>query len=315
MSSSRLRPRHRSRNFTLITPTNQTPQRDGAVPANFVRRNGSIAKPAGLRVSARARQHCSTGFGRWNLIVRPPVYLLDPLSDPRWLRLVLLHPSASISHSPEWLGALHRTYGYQPIAFTTSKPEEELQNGLVFCLVRSWLTGRRMVSLPFSDHCQPLVDSPEQLKALLTGLLAESQKEHCGQVEIRPVASLSTGPTDNLFFVAGGTPTANLAEAVRRRENSEAGLSLVTCHCPVPWASLLMTASRTFTPRLTRCWRVTAFRPRCFCPQLTLAMARAVSWAAIASPGIKSASSISRASISARTPSPLPSFRRIFPLP
>jgi hypothetical protein len=34
---------------------------------------------------------------------------------------------------------------------------------LVFCRVRSWLTGRRSISLPFSDHCEPLVESHEAL--------------------------------------------------------------------------------------------------------------------------------------------------------
>ena len=196
MSSSRLRSRRRSRNFTLIKPTIQTPQRDGAVPASLARRNRSTAKPAGFRARARARQYFRAGYERRSLIVRSPVYLLDPLTDPRWPRLVLSHPSASISHTPEWLAALHRTYGYQPIGLTTSKPGEELRNGLVFCRVNSWLTGSRIVSLPFSDHCEPLVSCSEELQDLLHALLRESQKEYCRRVEIRPVTCLSTGPVE-----------------------------------------------------------------------------------------------------------------------
>ena len=37
-----------------------------------------------------------------------------------------------------------------------SPPDEPLENGFLFCRVESWLTGRRLVSLPFSDHCEPL---------------------------------------------------------------------------------------------------------------------------------------------------------------
>ena len=37
---------------------------------------------------------------------------------------------------------------------------------LVFCRIHSWLTGRRLVSLPFSDHCEPLYDSEEELQFL-----------------------------------------------------------------------------------------------------------------------------------------------------
>jgi Acetyltransferase (GNAT) domain len=89
------------------------------------------------------------------------IYKLDPLRDPRWQALVDKHPNASVFHTTGWLEAVRRTYGYNPVVFTTSSPTDELRNGLLFCRVRSWLTGPRMVSLPFSDHCEPLCDSGE----------------------------------------------------------------------------------------------------------------------------------------------------------
>ena len=66
------------------------------------------------------------------------------------------HPAASVFHSPGWLSALRQTYGYEPFVVTTS-PGPTLENGLVVCRVKGW-TSRRLVSLPFSDHCDPLVD-------------------------------------------------------------------------------------------------------------------------------------------------------------
>ncbi len=42
---------------------------------------------------------------------------------------------------------------------------------MVFCQINSWLTGRRLVSLPFSDHCELLVDTQEDLDAVLSHLL------------------------------------------------------------------------------------------------------------------------------------------------
>ena len=48
--------------------------------------------------------------------------------------------------------AYTRRFSIPLIAFTTSRPNQELKNALVFAAVRSWLTGRRLVSLPFSDH-------------------------------------------------------------------------------------------------------------------------------------------------------------------
>ena len=98
------------------------------------------------------------------------LYSFDPLRDPRWARFVQGHPKASIFHTAGWLRSLQRTYRFVPIAFTTSGPAEELGNALAFCGVRSWLTGDRLVSLPFSDHCDPLVRSDDELQALCLGV-------------------------------------------------------------------------------------------------------------------------------------------------
>ena len=49
-----------------------------------------------------------------------PIHEFQPLTDPRWGDFLQRHPCSSIFHSVEWLEALHRTYGYDPIAITTS---------------------------------------------------------------------------------------------------------------------------------------------------------------------------------------------------
>src|ERR1700688_3432928 len=85
--------------------------------------------------------------------------LVDPLRDYRWEELVQRHPQASIFHSKAWLSALAKTYGYTPVVYTTSPKQQMLRDGIVFCRVESRLTGRRLVCLPFSDYCEPLVDT------------------------------------------------------------------------------------------------------------------------------------------------------------
>jgi len=114
-------------------------------------------------------------------------YQIDPLQDARWANLVEGNPKASIFHTVGWLQALQRTYGYKPVVFTTSLSNGGLRNGLVFCQVRSWLTGDRMVSLPFSDHCEPLFDSERNLLLLMEHLQADRQHEHWRYIELRPI--------------------------------------------------------------------------------------------------------------------------------
>jgi len=114
------------------------------------------------------------------------IYEVDPLRDPRWQKLLDQHPQASIFHSVGWLDALHRTYGYEPVVLTTSPPESSLENGLVFCRIRSWVTGRRLVSLPFSDYCEPLCDGGEEFESLIGHLHATGIGQPWKYVEIRP---------------------------------------------------------------------------------------------------------------------------------
>lgn len=114
------------------------------------------------------------------------VQCVDPLEDPRWAKFVGWHPNASVFHSTAWLRALRHTYGYEPVALTTSALNGDLRGAVLFCSVRSWLTGSRLVSLPFSDHCEPLVNNQEELK-LLSQSAEHMRKRQGGRyVEIRP---------------------------------------------------------------------------------------------------------------------------------
>jgi CelD/BcsL family acetyltransferase involved in cellulose biosynthesis len=114
------------------------------------------------------------------------VYQLDPLTDPRWHEFVNRHPKSSIFHTSEWLRALARSYQYRPVVVTTSPPGSVLDNGMVLCDVRSWLTGRRWVSVPFSDHCDILTNGPEASSSLITLAVQQLLAGGVKYVEIRP---------------------------------------------------------------------------------------------------------------------------------
>lgn len=127
------------------------------------------------------------------------VYELDPLTDPRWSEFVIQHADSTIFHTKDWLTSLHHTYGYQPIALTTSKGPE-LNNAIVFCKIKSSLTGKRLVSLPFSDHCQPLADQ-DAINMIVQHLQSHSYAKGMKYVEFRPLEG------DKLSCIAGITGT------------------------------------------------------------------------------------------------------------
>lgn len=109
----------------------------------------------------------------------------NPLEDARWGAFLQRHPRSSLFHSAPWLEALRRTYQYEPLVLSTSPPDAELENALVLCRVGSWITGRRLVSLPFSDHCEPLLDS-QDLQVILSTLGDGLMKEGLRYIELRP---------------------------------------------------------------------------------------------------------------------------------
>jgi CelD/BcsL family acetyltransferase involved in cellulose biosynthesis len=128
------------------------------------------------------------------------LHWIDPLQDARWSRFVEKHPRSSVFHTVGWQQALRETYGYQPIAATTTPPGSELQDGIALCRVNSWLTGNRLVSLPFSDHCEPLVDDSSHLSAMLDAMKPALRRDRAQYLELRPLSALHHLPS---YFYAG----------------------------------------------------------------------------------------------------------------
>ena len=71
------------------------------------------------------------------------------------------------------------------MVFSTSN-EAELSNGLVFCEVRSRLTGNRLY-VAFFDHCQPLAVGND-LKAILQFLHDHRSADGRKYTELRPIS-------------------------------------------------------------------------------------------------------------------------------
>jgi len=125
------------------------------------------------------------------------VFEIDPLHDPRWKALVERRSDSSVFHRVEWLNALKSSYDYIPVALSTSPPGSPLEDGLLFCEVRSVLTGNRFVSVPFADHCEPLMSHPGQINSFVASLAQRTDQKHWKYFEIRPIECIP-GPQSSL---------------------------------------------------------------------------------------------------------------------
>lgn len=100
------------------------------------------------------------------------VLQIDPCKDPLWDRLIQRHHS-SLFHSPLWIKALQTTYDFETSALLVLDRSDEPIAGVPFCKIHDFL-GERIVSLPFSDYCDPLVEDKLTWEKLLEAVATEN---------------------------------------------------------------------------------------------------------------------------------------------
>ena len=200
------------------------------------------------------------------------------------------HPCASAFHQRGWLEALSRTYGYEPLAITSAPSGKPLSDGVVLCRVSSWLTGTRLVSLPFADHCDPLVNDVRDCREFTDWLRRARELERYKYIELRPLSELrnverSLLPSHSYCFheldirtsleqIFRGFHKDSIQRRIRRAEKEqlsyEAGCSeqLVDDF----FRLLLLTRRRHHLPPQPRAWFINLVE--CMRDQITIRVAR-----------------------------------------
>src|SRR5258708_18416735 len=117
--------------------------------------------------------------------------------DPGWLDLVSRSPAATAFHLPAWSAAVSATYGYPAFILAQRSGDGRVVSGLPVMEVSSPLGRRRLVSLPFTDHCPPLGGDP----ALFGEAIARWREAH-RNVSLEVRAEL---PTDDARARVVGT--------------------------------------------------------------------------------------------------------------
>jgi CelD/BcsL family acetyltransferase involved in cellulose biosynthesis len=99
---------------------------------------------------------------------------LDPVVDPRWNALVRARKS-SVFQSPAWLGVLRDTYDLDIRADVLLDEAGDPIAGIAYAKLHDMMDPR-IISLPFSDFCDPIVETAEEWEALIHPLLAEGRR-------------------------------------------------------------------------------------------------------------------------------------------
>lgn len=98
------------------------------------------------------------------------VEIIDPLQHPYYFEWIANSKESTIFHSPQWAMLLNESYRYRPRYFTLNRGER-----IIGCLpiieVDSFVTGKRGVSVSFSDYCHSIVSDESDFALLLQSVL------------------------------------------------------------------------------------------------------------------------------------------------
>jgi CelD/BcsL family acetyltransferase involved in cellulose biosynthesis len=138
---------------------------------------------------------------------------VDPFTYPDWNERLLTVPCASIFHTTHWLRILQESYGYQPHYFACFTGKQ-LTALLPFMEVKSWATGVRGVSLPFSDYCEPIIDEQTSYPECFTQVIRTAQQRKWKFLEMRGGEALLCGVSPYTSYYRHVLALCGDAEAV-----------------------------------------------------------------------------------------------------
>ncbi len=164
---------------------------------------------------------------------------INPLDDPNWDAAVARLPGASYFHTAGWARVLHETYRFRPIYFVARRDDGSLAAVVPLMEVNSWLTGRRGISLPFTDECEPLGTRADGLDAVLRAVSSYGEARRWKHWELRGGRLALAAPASVSFYghrlALCADPTrlfARCDSAVRRavRKAGQSGLNVTFAH-------------------------------------------------------------------------------------
>lgn len=88
-------------------------------------------------------------------------------------------------YNPEWLDLISSLYGYELVSLSTTNSTGQITGFLPLCFMQSPLTGRRLVTLPFSDQCPLLAVDDASANDLIAQAIHLAVQKEVRYLELR----------------------------------------------------------------------------------------------------------------------------------
>jgi len=114
------------------------------------------------------------------------IVLINPLDDRRWDAFVENHPYGTIYQHSSWMRVIALTYKHAtPLGFVIENDQGNIRATIPCFIVKSKLTGTRIVSLPFTSYCDPLVNDKDDFAQLRNEIINRLESNSASYYEIR----------------------------------------------------------------------------------------------------------------------------------
>jgi hypothetical protein len=110
---------------------------------------------------------------------------LEDSENQHWDNYVNQHPRGHIFHLTKWKQVLQESFNFSPLYLYYQNQEGGISGILPLMKVKSLITGRRIISLPFSFICGPITDSADITVSLISEAREFLQSEDCSYIEIK----------------------------------------------------------------------------------------------------------------------------------
>ncbi len=127
------------------------------------------------------------------------IQIIDPTATESWDRLLLENGETSFFHSAGWALVLSESYKYAPFFFSVI--QDGRLEALIPCMeVSSVITGKRGVSLPFTDYCEPLARDEKQFQDIFRKMTEYGKRAGWKAIELRAGNMFQSGLRPSSFF-------------------------------------------------------------------------------------------------------------------
>ena len=127
------------------------------------------------------------------------INFVDPVKHPGWDELICKRLAGDIFHSTAWAKVLKDTYAFTPV-YSVLTEADFPKTIIPLFEVRSLITGKRGVSLPFTDFCNFLSESEELIPALLDNIFEYGRQNKWKYVEFRSLFFPYESAASEIFY-------------------------------------------------------------------------------------------------------------------